>query len=170
TTATGTANPSFARAHRVDVTAVRGTFAEAVRGQLLGAQNEDGGWGAVCAAPSNTEATALAVLALSRSGGRAVERGLAWLERSQRPDGSWSWMSGVVAPSWATSLAVLSLTPHPHEAERARRGGEWLLRQHGCRLGWRASLLHRYARDRMLVRLDPDLRGWPWTPGAFTWV
>ena len=53
---------------------------------LLGAQNEDGGWGAVKGKRSNTESTSFALMALKSLEGKPFDRqttaGLKWLLRA----------------------------------------------------------------------------------------
>jgi hypothetical protein len=46
----------------------------------------------------------------------------------------------------------------------------WLLRQQGRSLGWHHSLLYRVAPSLVLVRLNPDLKGWPWRSHATGFV
>lgn len=136
-------------------------------------QNADGGWGAVPTRQSNTEATALALLAL-RSWPEAkpvsIERGLEWLIELQAPDGSWPIHRDVPHGSWVTALATLSLAALDQHRARAVDGARWLLGHRGRALGWLASGVYRLAPDRMVVRLNPDLRAWPWTPDGFSWV
>ena len=65
-------------------------------------QNEDGGWGETCdsyqqpdlagfgdSTPSQTAWALLGLMAAGRTSGPVVERGIAYLLRTQRPDGSW---------------------------------------------------------------------------------
>lgn len=136
-------------------------------------QNADGGWGAAPTRQSNTEATALALLALGswpEAKPRSVERGLEWLIGLQAPDGSWPLSRGVQHGSWATALAALSLSVFDPHRPRAVDGARWLLGHRGRTLGWLASGMYRLIPDRMAVRLDPDLRAWPWTLDGFSWV
>ncbi|HET9491387.1 MAG TPA: prenyltransferase/squalene oxidase repeat-containing protein [Methylomirabilota bacterium] len=141
---------------------------------LVRTQNSDGGWGATPDRQSNTEATALAVVALTTWKASApqacIDRGVAWLLTAQKLDGSWPIRRDVDAPSWATALAVLGLAPFETHRRRAREGARWLLGQRGRRLGWLASVLYRVAPTRMTVELNPDLTAWSWTPDAFSWV
>ncbi len=143
-------------------------------GALVRAQNADGGWGAEEGKRSNTEATALAALALGATGEAALRarasRGIGWLAGLQRSDGAWPLAADMAGPSWATALAALSLVALDTERERAARGLGWLLAHRGERLGWIASLLYRFWPTVLPARMDPDLRGWPWTLGAFSWV
>jgi hypothetical protein len=141
---------------------------------LVKTQNPDGGWGATPDRQSNTEATAVAVIALGSWNEAAtpssVQRGIGWLLRLQRPDGSWPLRRDVDDPSWATALAVLGLARFDEHRRRTRDGARWLLGQRGRQLGWFASLLYRFAPERMPVRLNPDLQAWSWTPGALSWI
>src|SRR5262249_34957613 len=123
---------------------------------LRGAQNRDGGWGAGRNRPSNTEATALAALALGRLRQpqltTATQRGLAWLVACQRADGSWPLLPSLEAGSWATSLALICLSDDEHLRPQAQRGVEWLLGHRGRGLGFVASLLYRFSPESMPVR------------------
>jgi hypothetical protein len=157
------------------VTAIRDrALAEALIEGLRHAQNADGGWPSQPGRRSNTEITALAVLALQPAADLAasalLERGVAWLVPRQRPDGSWPISDGVPEPSWATSLAALALAGIPAERPRAVRGGRWLLGQSGRTLGWIASLLYRIAPERQRVQMNPDLKGWSWAAATTSWV
>jgi hypothetical protein len=141
---------------------------------LLRAQNPDGGWGAERKRVSATEATALAVLALAAaaepSGRAAGERGLAWLVSRQNPDGGWPLNARVQDGSWTTAVAALALARREDRRDQALRGARWLLEHRGRGLGWVARVLYRVAPQAMPVRLDPDLRGWAWAQGSFSWV
>lgn len=136
--------------------------------RLLALQNADGGWGATTGRPSNTEATALAVLALDHGAG-ARERGLEWLAGHQRTDGSWPWTEEIDSASWATSQAILALLHDGRRPERVSRGVEWLLAEEGEGFTWRFRLREWLAR-RKTVDIDGTLTGWPWASGTFSWI
>jgi len=137
-------------------------------------QNPDGGWGAGPGKRSNTEVTCLALLALHAAEdpglGASVSRALHSLTALQRPGGSWPLSGDLPEGSWTTALATLSLALFEPHLNRAVRGAEWLLRQEGRAPGWVARLLARVQRGAPVVELDPDLKGWPWTGGTFSWV
>lgn len=137
-------------------------------------QNPDGGWGVEKGTQSNTEATSFAVMALAGVDGaavaRRVEQGVVWLLRRQRADGGWPLSEDLADGSWTTALAVSALVGFDAYRERAARGGQWLLRQEGRTLGWVASILYRVSPQSLATRLNPDLKGWSWTAGAFSWV
>src|SRR5262245_35982555 len=150
------------------------TLVEPLRQSLRAAQNADGGWAAQAGRRSDTEATALAVLALSAmvdSGDQqARRRAVSWLVARQKPDGSWPLADSVPEASWTTSLAVLSLAGTTDERARALLGATWLLGQSGRHLGWVASLLHRLAPHQQTVQVNPELTGWPWVAATTSWV
>ena len=85
-------------------------------------QNPDGGWGAVAGKRSNTEATALALLALNSlaggSDGSVVQRAKRWLIDNQNPDGSWPLSGATKGPSWCTALAIIALAELTDQKDR----------------------------------------------------
>jgi hypothetical protein len=140
---------------------------------LLRAQNPDGGWGAAPGGRSNTEATSLAILALHALADKrnlAAARGAEWLRSLQKDDGSWPQSRQVHEGRWVTALAVLALAPFESHRPSALKGAEWLLQLEGSGLGIVASLLYRFAPEQVAVKLNPSLKGWPWTKNTFSWV
>jgi Prenyltransferase and squalene oxidase repeat len=141
---------------------------------LLGAQNEDGGWGAVKGKRSNTESTSFALMALNSMEGKPFIQqttvGLKWLLEHQKEDGSWLLNDASKQSSWTTPIAVLALLSFQDQRENARRAAKWVLTQEGKKPGWVASLLVRLSLVKKIVELDPYLSGWSWTAGAFSWV
>ncbi len=146
--------------------------------RLLGARNPDGGWGSRPGVPSDTESTALSVMALTRAAGprdpprtggpvppasvgtaasqeehgaaaRAVAAGVRWLASHQRPDGAWPASEQAPQGSWMTGLAVLGLRGREDHVAATARGREWLIQQRGKGAGW---------KDRLLQRLLPENR------------
>jgi len=141
---------------------------------LLGAQNRDGGWGPNAGSPSGTEATAIAVMAIAAVGRDSlrsrVDDGLSWLGRVQKSDGGWSPTPAVDGSSWSTAPAVIAFANLAPTSKIAVRGWQWLVEQEGAGFGWLGWVLWKlFARIRTTT-LDPDLKGWPWIPGAFSWV
>jgi hypothetical protein len=133
---------------------------------LLKAQNPDGGWGVERGRRSNTEATSFSILGLGGLGeesvAESIDRGMDWLIKRQNGNGSW--------PLTSQLQETLSLAASETHRERAVRGAKWLLRQEGRDLGWVASLIYRLAPEKLSVQLNPDLKGWSWTSGTFSWV
>ena len=137
-------------------------------------QNPDGGWGAIAGKQSNTESTALGLLALRSLDdlreNSVLEKAEQWLANTQNPDGSWSYGAGSKAPSWSTALAVMALSDSSVEAERLVRAGNWILAQEGSKPGILAKLILALSFQKKAVHLNDDLVGWSWTPGSFSWV
>ncbi len=139
--------------------------------RLRAVQNADGGWGPYPGGESRTEPTALATLGLALSGESGpASAGLAWLRTRQSAAGWWAGGDGLPGPSWTTSLAVLALSHFEEAREAAARGAAWLLDQEGAGSPWWVRLLFRVFPERRTVELDPDLTGWPWTEGTFSWI
>ena len=137
-------------------------------------QNPDGGWGAVPGKQSNTESTALGLLALrslaDSSENPAVRKAEHWLSSSQRSDGSWPYGAGATAASWSTALALIALSDSGVEGERLVRAGNWILAQEGSKPGILAKLILALSFQKKAVHLNEDLIGWSWTPESFSWV
>jgi squalene-hopene/tetraprenyl-beta-curcumene cyclase len=141
---------------------------------MLAFQNRDGGWGAfdrdndaefLCRVPfadhnamidpSTPDLTARVLEALGRLGRRvgdsAVDRGLAYLRRSQEADGSWfgRWGVNYIYGTWQvlTGLAAVGV---PGDDPLIVGGVEWLLAHQQSTGGWGESC------D---TYLDPALRG-----------
>jgi len=141
--------------------------------RLIEVQNTDGGWGMTPGAPSGTEPTAIAQMALlhastETAAAGAAQRARQWLLSRQREDGSWPLTDEVDGPSWTTLVAVLALASDAASEASAERGIAWILRQRGAGISWRARIdewIHGQA-----VELDWDLHGWPWAAGTFSWI
>ncbi|HWP22933.1 MAG TPA: prenyltransferase/squalene oxidase repeat-containing protein [Candidatus Binatia bacterium] len=141
---------------------------------LLEGQNRDGGWGAVSGSKSQTEVTALAMLAL-KSVGRsdadfAAERAEKWLLDRQNGDGSWPLGDGFKGASWATALAMIALGEAKAARERLINAGNWALEQQGSTLPILARLVMLVTFQKNVVQLNRDLVGWSWTQGSASWV
>jgi len=141
---------------------------------LLGAQNEDGGWGAVKGKRSNTESTSFVLMALKSLERNPFDRqktaGLKWLIQRQKDDGSWSLNDASKQSSWTTPIAALALLSFQDQRDHALRAAKWILTQEGRKPGWVATLLFRLSLLKKITELDPYLSGWSWTAGAFSWV
>ena len=140
---------------------------------ILANQNGDGGWGAVAGKQSNTEVSALALLALrsiSADAAPRIDKAQNWLSQRQQADGSWPLNDSAKGASWATALAMIALNEAPALSERAVKAGQWLLQQEGGKPGLLAKLVLFVSRQKQASRLNLDLIGWPWTAGNFSWV
>jgi hypothetical protein len=141
---------------------------------LLAAQNRDGGWGAEAGRSSDTEATSLALMALTAVRGatpaEVAGRAIGWLADVQAPDGSWPLKAGLPPGSWTTSLAVMALASVAAQREHTVRGAHWLRAQEGRKPDLLTRLLTRWLPQGRSIQLDPTLTGWPWAGGTFAWV
>lgn len=145
----------------------RHTWTDAARGDLLGLQGRDGGWGyrrdsAACAEP-----TALAGLALlADAGGPAPEalgRAADWLAAAQRPDGSVGVSAARPAPGWMTPYALLLWKATGAHEGRCRTASHWLLARKGRTLSKGEDPGHVAGHDTTLV-------GWPWVADTHSWL
>jgi hypothetical protein len=147
---------------------------ETMTDRLLSMQNRDGGWPASIGGASSTEATATSVMALSAAGRASlrprVNDGLVWLTRAQNADGGWPPTLAVRESSWSTGIAVIAFANLVPTSDVTVRGSQWLINQEGASFGWVGRMLWKLFAQVRTTELDPDLKGWPWIPGAFSWV
>jgi len=135
---------------------------------ILASQNPDGGWPYRPAAPSWTEPTTYALLALSL-GDVAAEplgRAFGWLRGLQRADGGWPPQPAVPECTWVTAMVAL-LGPDRLGAASYQRAIAWLLEQTGEDSGL-LNRLHLYLLGN--AQAAQAAPGWPWFPGATAWV
>src|SRR6266545_4824049 len=124
---------SWVRRNRLQSSWADVVLEESLNLLLLG-QNPDGGWGAVAGKRSNTEATALALLALQavlrKTIEPAAEKAKTWLAERQNVDGSWPLSDTLKGSSWSTALAIIALSPAGDVfKDRVIKAGNWTLEQ-----------------------------------------
>jgi hypothetical protein len=142
---------------------------------LLRAQNADGGWGYNPGSSSGAEPTCWTLLALGRTRHQeeveeAARRGHQWLHRAQLPDGSLPAFVGQPKGCWVTALACLALLAQKESRDFVNRGVRWLGDTWPAEGGLAWRLRSRWQKTPAVVRQDPSLRGWSWTPGTASWV
>lgn len=133
---------------------------------LASRQLAEGGWAHGSSSQVCLEPTCLAALALAP--GRASQRAAQLLVRAQRPDGAWPAFLGDTDASWTTALAVSVLATASADVPAHDRGIQWLLEFRGREGHWFWRWKFRLGDQK--VRFDPDKFGWPWLPGANSWV
>ncbi len=140
---------------------------------LLRSQNGDGGWGHRPGSQSRVEPTSWVVSALLKSATsiatEAARRGADWLRQAQLPDGSWPAQAGMSEGCWVAAAACLALQREGSSSEAVACGTARLCKswpREGS-LWWRLRSLFS---TNSVVRQDPFLRGWSWTPGTSSWV
>lgn len=128
-----------------------------------------GGWASVNGIRASIETTCYALMALRDDQGPARDEGIDLLLRTQHPDGSWPAFEGDDPEGcWTTSLAVIALRFVHAPSEHGERTRRWLLHSKGRESHWFWKWKFRTA-DRA-VQFNPDKYGWPWFPGAVSWV
>jgi len=145
---------------------------EAVTKELLAARNSDGGWGTFAERPTNTEATAFALMGLAAGGQSPVadEQGLSKLLAMQNTSGAWPMLEATPDNPAATALALIALSGFADTSVPIERGAAWLVAQTGDRGSRGRRLLQRWLPELMPVESRLDLQGWPWVAGTWSWV
>jgi hypothetical protein len=142
---------------------------------LLGAQNEDGGWGFRLGSTSRAEPTAWALVALLESASteareQAASRAFHFLGAAQLADGSWPSSPELLEGSWVTSIVCLALLGRKEFSGQVARGIVWLCNE----LPGEAKLLRRLMKalvpKRNLAAQNDSYFGWNWTTGTASWV
>ena len=110
----------------------------------------------------------MACLAVNREAEPSMARAIRFLLDSQRTDGGWPAFEGDSEPSWTTALALCTSTAVNDQSDARERALKWLLSERGKEGHWFWRWKFKTA-DRE-VRFDPDKYGWPWSPGAGSWV
>jgi hypothetical protein len=128
----------------------------------------NGGWSSGLSLQASTEATCLAVLTATPHADANDRRSLQFLVAQQRRDGAWPAFAGDRGPSWATALAAITFGQVGTEVVARQQALSWLIHTRGSEGHWLWRWKFKLA-DRQ-ARFDPDKYGWPWLPGANSWV
>jgi hypothetical protein len=135
---------------------------------LANRQLPSGGWSFTGSQQASIEATCLACMALAWRDERRIAAGTRFLVRVRRANGGWPTFDGDPEPSWTTALALSTLTVVNDLSDARERALKWLPSERGKEGHWFWRWKFKTA-DRE-VRFDPDKYGWPWCPGAGSWV
>jgi hypothetical protein len=131
-------------------------------------QLPSGGWSFTGAPQASIEATCLSALVFAWAEQANTTSAIRFLLHSQRADGGWPAFEGDPEASWTTALALCTLTAVNEISNARERALHWLLASRGKEGNWFWRWKFKTA-DRN-VRFDPDKYGWPWSPGAGSWV
>jgi len=134
---------------------------------LISSQNPDGGF-PYRRGKSWTEPTVYATLALLAAGELpAARKGLDWIRAAQRPDGGFPPQIGIDESTWVTALVAL-FSPEEIGQPEHDRAIQWLLTVSGEE----SSSIYRVRQFLLGVPRNADQKdpGWPWMPGAASWV
>ena len=129
---------------------------------------EAGGWPFFRSEQASIEATCVAILSLGATPDDGGVSKSQFLTECQLSDGSWPSFLGDAEGTWTTSLALSTLISLNEVSNARDRGLDWLLRERGKESHWFWRWKFKIA-DRE-VRFNPDKYGWPWIPGAASWV
>lgn len=148
------------------------------RALLVGAQNDDGGWGFHSGAESRVEPTCWAVKALTAQGLTSsledvpVAAGLRFLAATQLPDGSWPSTNKQTTGCWVTSLVCWVLRDARDERYQTAiaEGLGWVCGDWPKDSAWWRRELRKFSLGGQHFRHDDRVRGWGWTPGTSSWV
>jgi hypothetical protein len=143
---------------------------------LLGAQNEDGGWGFYPDSESRVEPTCWAIRALRNALVHVAEDHLRsavqYLVAAQLAGGSWPATPEQNTGSWVTSLAcsVLAEEQDKNRKPSVAAGLKWLCEDYPRdSTGWR-RFLQKIRPAKQFAEQDDSLSGWGWTPRTSSWV
>lgn len=137
---------------------------------LLQLQKPSGGWSSLTfGSQVSIETTALATIASRLWVSHFNTAGIGCLVQSQHRNGSWpAFIGDDQQGSWVTSLALLALGREHETARHWLKGCTWLLSTSGRESHWFWKWKFRTSDSH--VRFDPTKYGWPWHPGANSWV
>ena len=127
-----------------------------------------GGWSSGYSELGGTEPTCLGILGAALHSAWKKGRSLEFLLAEQHPDGSWPAFAGDEDPSWATALAGITLGQVEPEMHARQKAVDWLVHTRGREGHWFWRWKFKLADTQ--ARFDPDKYGWPWLPGASSWV
>lgn len=128
----------------------------------------DGGWSFFGSTQISIEVTCLASMAMNSIEMGATAHTIGALLGSQTPEGSWPAFVGDTDGSWVTALAISTLNIVNDPSDAREKAFHWMLQTRGREGHWLWKWKFKTA-DRQ-VRFDPEKYGWPWTPGANSWV
>lgn len=137
-----------------------------VRDYLVSLAHPEGGWGYAPGQPPQVEPTCLAVLALAANPEQhadVVRKSVTVLCQWQDSDGAFRIRGGRPEAIWPTALALLVLDVLQVDVQARSRAVQWLLHTAGRKLDEPEA----YRRD---FDIDPEIVGWPWTEGTFSWT
>ena len=131
-------------------------------------QQPAGGWSYFESRQQSLEATCLAALVLASATEDGTSSVMRLLLKWQLPNGSWPAFQGDSEGSWTTALALSTLIAFNEPSDSGARALSWLLEERGKEGHW--FWRWKFKTGDRNVRFDPDKYGWPWSPGAGSWV
>lgn len=139
-----------------------------VTAELRRRELPNGGWSSSYSSQASIEATCLASLAGTSDAAWNKRLSLEFLLAQQCRNGGWPAFTGDAQPSWTTALAVITLGQAGGEIGARQRALTWLVHNRGREAHWLWRWKFKLVDTQ--ARVDPDKYGWPWLPGASSWV
>jgi len=141
---------------------------------LLGAQNEDGGWGFYPNSETRVEPTCWALRALQNAPVHVAEHlfqnGRQNLLAAQLADGSWPATPGEKSGSWVTSLACSVLAQDRSSKRSVSAGLQWLCEDYPRDSDTWRRFLRKFHPQSHISEQNDAIGGWGWTPRSSSWV
>jgi len=140
---------------------------------LLQQQNKDGSWGFSPGKAGASEPTAYALMSLAseeRARG-AIERGVAFLRKTQTVRGAWAVNTQDSEESaWATALVGLALLRFQGTESMRSTAAEFVVGSFGRHPRTWILRLADWMRSFDASYVEENLRGWKWTRDTANWV
>ena len=86
----------------------------------------------------------------------------------QNRDGSWPSFVGDTEGSWTTALGLVAVGISGGPGRATERAARWLVAMRGREAHWLWRWKFKLADQQ--AGINPDKFGWPWVPGANSWV
>ena len=140
---------------------------------LLEQQNRDGSWGFSPGKAGAIEPTAYALMSLAseeRARG-VIERGMAFLQKTQTVRGAWAVNTqDSEEAAWATALAGLALLRFEGTESMRSKAAEFVVGSFGRQPRPWILRLADWMRSFDASYVEENLRGWKWNPDTANWV
>lgn len=135
---------------------------------LVSRRAPGGGWAHFENAQISAEATCLSSLVLAGTLNATGVDSNEVLFRLQNRNGSWPAFAGDHDGCWTTALAMVAIGLYGGPRNIVERAARFLIATKGHEAHWLWRWKFKLADTR--ARFDPDKYGWPWLPGASSWV
>jgi len=142
---------------------------EDLQTEIEGRSLPRGGWASGNGSRASVETTCYGLMALCDRRGTAREKAIDFLLRARNRDASWPAFEGDDAEGcWTTALSLIAIRFVDATFEGIEKSVSWLLSNKGREGHWLWKW--KFKTIDRAVQFNPDKFGWPWFPGAVSWV